>query len=206
MRSVVIVDYGMGNLWSVQAAFSRLGVVTHIAADPGVVESADCLVLPGVGSFRRAMEQLRARRLDVALKSAVDGRRCKILGICLGMQLLAQAGVEDGPAEGLGLIQGQVQPLEGQLPGGLKVPHIGFNAVHAPPIGNLFKGIEDASDFYFVHSYHLVPDAHPERFGCVDYGLRLAATYEHANVFATQFHPEKSQTNGLRLLRNFLDA
>lgn len=206
MTQVVIIDYGMGNLWSVQSAFAELGAQARLSSDPAVVESASCLVLPGVGSFRKAMEHLRQRQLDVALKAAMSRPDTKLLGICLGMQLLADSGTEDGRTEGLGFIEGRVEALSQHVPNGLKVPHIGFNSVAAPASGRLFQGVAPQSDFYFVHSFHVVPSAYAERFGYVHYGVDLAATYEDGRVFATQFHPEKSQTNGLSLLKNFLAA
>ena len=204
---VVIVDYGMGNLWSVRSAFQFLGHEPEISDDPRVVAAADTLVLPGVGSFRRAMETLEARHLADAIKEAVRVRGRKILGICLGMQVFADSGTEDGDTEGLGLIPGKVERFSRTELGTLKLPHIGFNAVAASPTSRLFKGITGPADFYFVHSYRLRAD-HLPAAACslCRYGGDFVAAYEHGNLFATQFHPEKSQTNGLILLRNFLLA
>ena len=203
---VVIVDYGMGNLWSVRSALRFLGVEAIVSDDPAVVVAADTILLPGVGSFRKAMESLETQRLAPAITEAVLGRGCKILGICLGMQLLAERGTEDGEAAGLGFIPGTVERFTRDELGPLKVPHIGFNAVSAPSQSRLFAGIASPADFYFVHSHRLLAANLPGDCGLCRYGVDFLAAYEHQNIFATQFHPEKSQTNGLRLLKNFLSA
>lgn len=204
---VVIVDYGMGNLWSVRSALQFLGHEPEVSGDPRVVAAAHTLILPGVGSFRRAMETLETRHLAEAIREAVLVRGRKILGICLGMQISAGSGTEDGGTKGLGLFPGKVERFGRAELGALKLPHIGFNAVAAPPTSRLYKGITGPADFYFVHSYRLGADhLPPADFGLCRYGSEFVASYEHGNIFATQFHPEKSQTNGLILLRNFLLA
>jgi glutamine amidotransferase len=205
-QSVVIVDYGMGNLWSVQSALAHLGAKPVVSHDPQVVACASALVLPGVGSFRKAMEALHQRALVEPIRQAVKDRGVKILGICLGMQLFAQAGEEDGQTAGLGLMPGVVSRFTQEELGALKVPHVGFNAVRFTAPGRLYKGFETAAEFYFVHSFRLLAQPGEALLGLADYGVPFVASYELENVFATQFHPEKSQTNGLRLLRNFLDA
>lgn len=204
---VVIVDYGMGNLWSVRSALQFLGQNPEVSGDPPVVAAADILVLPGVGSFRRAMETLEAQHLADAIKEAVLVRGRKILGICLGMQIFAESGTEDGDTKGLGFLPGKVERFSRTELGALKLPHIGFNAVTAGPNSSLFRGIDGPADFYFVHSYRL-PTSHLLAVNCglCFYGSEFLAAYERDNIFATQFHPEKSQTNGLILLRNFLRA
>lgn len=203
---VVIVDYGMGNLWSVRSALRYLGVEPVVSGDPALVARADALVLPGVGSFHKAMQALRARGLVEALKEGVLGRKRKILGICLGMQLLTEKGTEDGECRGLGFLPGIVDRFTREELGPLKVPHIGFNQVSASPHSRLFRGIASPADFYFVHSYRLRPMDMPGELGLCNYGIDFLAACEHENIFATQFHPEKSQTNGLKLLNNFLAA
>lgn len=177
-----------------------------VSSDPTTVSEADALILPGVGSFRNAMQALEAQGLAKALREAVKGKKRKILGICLGMQLFAERGTEDGDCPGLGFIPGLVDRFSREELGPLKVPHIGFNHVSASPQSRLFNGIISPADFYFVHSYRLLATALPGLPGLCHYGIEFLAGYEHENIFATQFHPEKSQTNGLRLLSNFLAA
>lgn len=203
---VIIVDYGMGNLWSVYNALRHLGVDPVVTGEPAQLGGADALILPGVGSFRKAMLELDRRGLSDALTEAVVGRKRKILGICLGMQLFAERGTEDGDCQGLGFMTGTVERFTIKELGALKVPHIGFNEVMAPPQSRLFRAITTPVDLYFVHSYRLLADARPGVAGRCCYGIEFLAAYEHENVFAAQFHPEKSQTNGLRLLNNFLCA
>jgi glutamine amidotransferase len=200
----VIVDYGMGNLWSVFSALRYLGAAPIVSADPDVVAKANTLILPGVGSFNKAMQALNNSGLADALRDAVIVRQRKLLGICLGMQLLAERGNEDGVCPGLGFIPGTVDRFtRGELQDG-KLPHIGFNRVRADAKSRLFQGIMKSSDFYFVHSYRLLANGLPGKHGICNYGVDFLAAIEHENIFATQFHPEKSQTNGLQLLSNFL--
>lgn len=203
---IVIVDYGMGNIWSVRSALGYLGAESIVSGDPAVVSSADALLLPGVGSFRKAMGSLKTQGLADALAEAVLGKQRKILGICLGMQLLAEKGTEDGVCSGLDFFSGVVDRFSSSDVGVLKVPHIGFNQVTPTKQSQLFKGIASPADFYFVHSYRLLPDNLPGEKAICHYGGGFLAAYEHENIFATQFHPEKSQTNGLKLLTNFLKA
>jgi glutamine amidotransferase len=200
----VIVDYGMGNLWSVYSALRYLGAFPIVSGDPDVVAGASTLILPGVGSFNKAMQALNSSGLADALRDAVLVRQRKLLGICLGMQLLAERGDEDGVCSGLGFIPGAVERFtRGELQE-VKLPHIGFNRVNADAKSRLFKGLMNNSDFYFVHSYRLIANGLPGKHGLCTYGIDFLAAIEHENIFATQFHPEKSQTNGLQLLSNFL--
>lgn len=204
--SVTIVDYGMGNLWSVASAMKYLGATTKISGNPEVIVGAEVIVLPGVGSFRTAMEELKTRSLDMALREAVVVRRRKILGICLGMQLLTEFSTEGGESEGLGFIPGRIEQFGREDLAGLKVPHMGFNQVTPSKDSQLFKGLCSAPDFYFAHSYRLCVTGLPTKVSTAHYGIDFVAAYESENIFATQFHPEKSQTNGLHLLKNFLFA
>ncbi len=204
MKNVTVIDYGMGNLWSVLSALRYLGCNPIVSGDPDQIVSADSLILPGVGSFRKAMMALQEKFLDRAIIETVQTKGTKILGICLGMQLMGISSSEDGNTPGLGLIESVVEKFSLQEIGANKIPHIGFDVVHSQPDSNLFKGLRRAADFYFVHSYRMLPaDLVGERAIC-DYGVEFLAAYEQDNIFATQFHPEKSQTNGLILLRNFL--
>ena len=203
---LVIIDYGMGNLWSVYSAFKYLGVDVSISSEPRDILAADLLVLPGVGSFRQAMNSLENRGLASIIKEAVLVKRTKILGICLGMQLFAEFGLEDGHAEGLGFIEGSVDKFQFNGKDEFKLPHIGFNNVVFSSGSVLGSGLKPASDFYFVHSYRMSSEGLPGQVSICDHGGKFLAAYERDNLFATQFHPEKSQTNGLQLLTNFLLA
>lgn len=196
---IAIVDYRMGNLRSVQKGFEHAGVADVVVTDdPAVIERADGVVLPGVGAFRDAAANLRESGCEeVLLRRVREG--APFLGICLGMQLLADAGLEDGEWQGLGLVPGTCE----RLPGGVKIPHIGWNTVEYPRESALFDGIEESTAFYFVHSYRLVPTDPESVIGSTEYGVRFAAAVQSGNACAVQFHPEKSSTAGLRLLANF---
>jgi glutamine amidotransferase len=201
---VVVIDYGMGNLWSVLNALRFLGAEASISSDPVEVSDASALILPGVGSFRKAMNALHERGLYEAIDHSVRVRGHKILGICLGFQMLAGSGTEDGLTEGLRFIPGMVDRFKPEELVDRKLPHIGFNQVRMPSDEGLFQGFDSDTDFYFVHSYRLLPEGQPGQSAICRYGTDFVAAYQHGNVFGTQFHPEKSQTNGLRLLANFL--
>jgi glutamine amidotransferase len=203
-RDITVIDYGMGNLWSVISALRYLGCNPVISGDPSEISSADTLLLPGVGSFRKAMFSLRQNGLDQAIKDAVKDKDRKILGICLGMQLMGMRSSEDGDTAGLGLIPTVVEKFTPQEIGVNKIPHIGFDLVISHPDFRLFQGLNNAADFYFVHSYRMLPAGLIGKVATCNYGGDFLAAYEQDNIFATQFHPEKSQTNGLILLNNFL--
>jgi len=203
--NITVIDYGMGNLWSVLSALQYLGCNPNISCDPDEIASADSLLLPGVGSFRKAMSTLKHQGLDQAIIEAVQTKGSKILGICLGMQLMGSNSSEDGDTVGLGLIQGAVNKFTPQETVSNKVPHIGFDLVYSQSNGRLFKGLKQAADFYFVHSYRMLPEEGIGKNSTCTYGVEFLAAYEQDNIFATQFHPEKSQTNGLILLKNFLE-
>ena len=206
MQTITIIDYGMGNLWSVKSALEYLNYNTKISNSPSEIEKADCLILPGVGSFRLAMKRISYLNLDKAITNAVKIRKRKILGICLGIQLMSLSGKEDGDTKGLSLINLKTNKFDKSKLNNLKIPHIGFNSVIAPKKGILYKNIQENSDFYFVHSYCL-PLLNLKDISCnigvCNYGYDFIASYEKENIFATQFHPEKSQTNGLILLKKF---
>ena len=196
---IAIIDYRMGNLRSVQKGFEHAGVTDVVVTDdPEVVSAADGIVLPGVGAFRDASANLRESGLESMLRHRI-GAGTPFLGICLGMQLLADIGLEDGEYTGLGLVPGTCE----RLPGGVKIPHIGWNTVEYPVECALFDGIEESTAFYFVHSYRLVPRDSSVIVGSTEYGVRFAAAVQLRNIYAVQFHPEKSSTAGLHLLSNF---
>ncbi|MEI6713049.1 MAG: imidazole glycerol phosphate synthase subunit HisH [Verrucomicrobiota bacterium] len=201
---VTIVDYGMGNLGSVSNAFRYIGCASRIAADPEIVVKAECILLPGVGSFRRAMSSLRQTGLDLAILEAVRVKGTRILGICLGMQLLGTYGFEDGETPGLGLVDAQVDAFTCEEVGVRKIPHVGFDQVEIVSGSHLMAGLGTDADFYFVHSYRMLPTGLQGNISCCSYGTPFVAAIEYGNINATQFHPEKSQANGLVLLRNFV--
>jgi glutamine amidotransferase len=198
---MVIVDYGMANLRSVQKAFEQVGHAATITSDPDRVREADKLVLPGVGAFRDAIARLRETRLDAAILDYIPSGR-PFLGICLGLQLLFARDHEDGLHEGLGYLAGEVVRF-GSAPG-LKVPHMGWNTLDFPrPNCPLFAGLPPKPAVYFVHSYYADPADRGVIAATADYPQAFTAAVWRDNVFATQFHPEKSQGVGLQMLRNF---
>ena len=196
---LVIVDYGMGNLRSVAKAFEFVGfkevVVSSSAED---VEKADALVFPGQGAFKKAMENLRRLRLISPLTKHIEKGK-PFFGICLGLQLLFEKSYEHGEENGLGVFEGEVM----LLPKGVKLPHIGWNQVWLRKREGLFSGIEDGDYFYFVHSYRVVPKDETIVASVTDYGEYFVSAIQKDNVWAVQFHPEKSQKKGLKLLENF---
>ena len=196
--SILILDYGMGNLRSVEKALEHVGARAAIGASADEVRAADGLILPGVGAFPRAMERVRATGLDelIAERAAAG---TPILGICLGLQLLFERSDELGGAEGLGLLPGPVTALDAP---GLKVPHIGWAPVRWERESRLTTGIDSETPFYFVHSFAPRPAAE-DTLGSAEYGERFACAAERDNVFGVQFHPEKSSAAGLSLLANF---
>jgi glutamine amidotransferase len=203
---VVIVDYGMGNLWSVASALKFLDAEYCITDDTKEIQNADALILPGVGSYRLAMQSLRQKDLITAIADSVYAKKRKILGICLGFQMLALSSTEDGDSEGLGFIPAKVERFSYEDLNGRKLPHIGFNKVQMPASGGFFSGFNSSADFYFVHSYRMLPDGLLGNKAICNYGVDFLAAYQNENIFGAQFHPEKSQTNGLALLKNFLVA
>jgi glutamine amidotransferase len=203
-RAITIVDYGMGNLWSVLSALRYLGCNPTISSDPDEISRANSLLLPGVGSFRNAMIALKKKGIDQAINEAVQIRGRKILGICLGMQLMGLSSSEDGETLGLGFINSTVDKFTLTEIGANKLPHIGFDLVRSQPGSRLFNNLQMTADFYFVHSYRMLPTGLSGIPATCCYGVEFLAAYEKDSIFATQFHPEKSQTNGLILLKNFL--
>ncbi len=203
MSTVVIVDYGLCNLDSVARAVEECGGTALVSDKPEDVQRAARIILPGVGSFPDAMRNLRRLSLDTVLRKEAAENDIPLLGICLGMQLLATKGWEFEETQGLGLIPGEVRRLE---PSGedRRIPHIGWNEVEFDPTCPLFEGIDARRDFYFLHSYHLIPTDPGHAVARTPYGKGFASAVQNGRVFGTQFHPEKSQKAGLRLIRNFL--
>jgi imidazole glycerol-phosphate synthase subunit HisH len=201
---VAIVDYGMGNLDSVARAVEECGGRPLVTGAPRDLAEAAAVILPGVGAFAKGMANIRARGLDRALVDDVAASDVPLLGVCLGMQLLATTGTEGVETAGLGLVPGRVERL--RPPGGLRVPHVGWNEVHHSRPNPLFEGIESGRDFYFVHSYALRCDDPADVVATAPYGDDVVAAVARQNVAGVQFHPEKSQKAGFQLLRNFLAA
>lgn len=199
---IAIIDYGMGNLRSVQKGFERVGHQAAVTSDPAVVAAADKVVLPGVGAFEDAMAELRTRGLVRPVLAAIDGGK-PFLGICLGLQLLFDVGFENGRHEGLGVIPGEVVRFE--LPRGLSVPHMGWNQLEIRRRPPALEGLAEGTFVYFVHSYYVVPRDPGVIATETDYGGPFCSSIWRENIFATQFHPEKSQADGLRILKNFAE-
>ncbi len=204
MNRVAIVDYGLCNLDSIARAVEECGGRTRVTKDPRDLVDADSIILPGVGSYGDAMANLRENRLDQAMTERVRGDGVPFLGICLGMQLMAAKGVEGRGAEGLGWIDGEVRRLE-PASRAERVPHVGWNEVEPAAHAPLFDGIAPGSDFYFVHSYHLDAAEADDVQGRTPYCNGFVSAVGRDNFFGVQFHPEKSQKAGFRLLANFLD-
>jgi glutamine amidotransferase len=196
---VVILDYGMGNLRSVEKALERVGAGAEITHDPARIRSADGVVLPGVGAFPRAMARVRELGLDEIVAERLDAG-VPVLGICLGLQLLFDSSVENEGAEGIGLLRGGVEPLAAD---GLKVPHIGWSPVRWERRSALTEGLEAETPFYFVHSFTPHPESTDDVLGTAAHGERFACAVDRPPLYGVQFHPEKSSSAGLRLLANF---
>jgi len=199
---IKIVDYGMGNLRSVQKAFEKLGVPATICDRADQLADAEKMVLPGVGAFRDAISELRQKGMvEPVLAHIAAGR--PLLGICLGLQLLMDVSYEDGQWEGLGVIPGKAVRFEDRA--GLKVPHMGWNSLEVAGRQPLLEGLPAEAHFYFVHSYYVVPEDETVIAARTDYGEQFVSVIARGNLFATQFHPEKSQRVGLKLLQNFAE-
>ncbi len=199
---IVIVDYGMGNIRSIVSALKFLNVHDVVVSDClQVFEAADKIILPGVGNFAEAISQIRTKKLDEHLQKVVIEKKKPLLGICLGMQLLCLSSSEQGNNLGLGFVNGLVTKFDNCL---VKVPHVGFNQVNVNPNSILFEGISDGADFYFTHSYRMHSSVDLNQSFC-NYQDPFIAGFEVDNIFGVQFHPELSQFNGLRLLKNFVN-
>lgn len=200
---ILVVDYGLGNLFSVAKAFERLGATVVVSGDHADIKKAERVVLPGVGAFGDGMSYLKERGLDQALGEAILIKKKPFLGICLGLQMLADLGYEYGEHKGLGWIGGEVSKLDVEK-ADLKVPHIGWNEISVLKDSPLFVGLKPDADFYFLHSFQLVCKNRADLTAIAFYGGEITAAIQHENIFATQFHPEKSQENGLKILGNFI--
>jgi len=197
--AIVVIDYGMGNLRSVHKALEHVGLDARVSGEPSEVRNGDKLVLPGVGACAHAMAELGVRDLVGPIMEAIEGGR-PFLGICLGMQLLLDVSYEGGESRGLGVFPGAVRLLEGE---GLKVPHIGWNQMEFRADCPIFEGLPQGTHAYFDHSYYADPEESDMVAAETEYGIRFASALWRENVYATQFHPEKSQKWGLKMLENF---
>jgi glutamine amidotransferase len=195
---ISIIDYGMGNLKSIQNALKYIGKSSVITRDKNEIENSKYIILPGVGSFNLAMSNIKNYGLDQIIKNEVVSKQKNILGICLGMQLLANKGEEDGDSEGLGLINGEVKKIKQKK---LPLPHIGFNLVDWKTPFDL----NNLTNFYFVHSYHFIPKNYNEVMGTSLYDDKIVSAVKHKNIIGVQFHPEKSQSDGLMLLKTLIE-
>jgi imidazole glycerol-phosphate synthase subunit HisH len=200
MTRVAILDYGMGNLRSVEKALERVGAEAEITSDRVRVEAADGVILPGVGAFPRAMERVREIGLDELVAGRIEAG-IPVLGICLGLQLLFESSVENEGGRGLALLGGVVAPLEAN---GYKVPHIGWSPVRWEHGSRLVEGLGEETPFYFVHSFAPRPAIDGDVLGTAAYGERFACAVERPPLYGVQFHPEKSSSAGLHLLSNFV--
>ena len=199
---LVIIDYGMGNVKSLSSVFKYLGVDDVLVSNNyNHIKAADKLILPGVGSFFIAMKRIIDFELDKTLKEVVLEEKKPILGICLGMQLLCNSSEEDGGSKGLGYVNAECKRFPQKK---IKIPHVGFNQVISNRNTKLFKGLKQKNDFYFTHSYRLETNNDIRQSMC-DHSEIFIASYEINNILGTQFHPELSQTNGIKLLKNFLE-
>lgn len=201
---IAIIDYGVGNLFSLTSSFKAIGADVTVTKDENIIRSADRIVLPGVGAFGDAAEKLKATGLDkVVIEEAKKGK--PLLGVCLGMQLLLEKGYEFGEYDGLGLIPGEIRPISETITPDLKIPQIGWNALEfSGEKSPLFKYIKDGDFVYFVHSYHGV-NCSANTIATTSYGGTLTAAVANKNVFGCQFHPEKSGNVGLNILRAFCE-
>lgn len=201
---IAIIDYGVGNLFSLTSSFKKIGVDVVATADKEVIKSADKLILPGVGAFADAIKKLRDSGLDrVIIDEAKKGK--KIMGICLGMQLLFEKSYEYGEHNGLGLLKGKVVPMENRIPANLKIPHIGWNALDFRRESEIFRYINDGDFVYFVHSFY-ADECDDSVIAASKYGAEITAAVQKENVYGCQFHPEKSGGVGLNILKAFCET
>jgi glutamine amidotransferase len=203
-KIITIIDYGMGNIRSLQNALNYLGYDSKVTSIPEEIQTSNILILPGVGSFGQAMKNINNYGLKDVITEVAINKGIPFLGICLGMQLLANCGEEDGINSGLGLIPGKVLKFKSNK---IRLPHIGFNSLkYRNKSSNIFQNIQNNSDFYFVHSFYYECQNESNIIGTTEYGDEFVSAINKDNIYGFQFHPEKSQSNGLLLLNNFIKA
>lgn len=203
---IAVIDYGIGNLHSLKKALEFVGGEVLVTADPQDLRSAARIVLPGIGAFGEGMDNLRKSGMEEVLREEIIEQRKPFLGICLGLQLLADRSFEFGEHQGLGFIPGRVRKFDFKNSGAgeLRVPHVGWNSLEKKFEHPLLSGVPNGANFYFVHSFHFVPEDNKFVLAIANYGYDFPAIIGYDNIFATQFHPEKSQKDGLRILENFI--
>lgn len=200
---IAVIDYGVGNLFSLLSSLDAIGADAVVTSSPDVIRSADKIILPGVGAFGDAIAKLRATGLDKVISDEVAAGKC-IFGICLGMQLLFEKSYEYGEHEGLGFLKGSIVYMDGRIAPELKIPHIGWNALHMDAEHPIMKNTKEGQHVYFVHSYYAV-DCEESLVASAEYGGKITAVVAKGNVAGTQFHPEKSGAVGLDILRAFCE-
>ena len=201
---IAIIDYGVGNLFSLQSSFKYVGADVIVTSDPKEIKKADKIILPGVGAFGDAIKKLKDTGLDkVVIEEAQNGK--PLMGICLGMQLLFEKSYEYGEYDGLGLLKGKVVPMENYIDKNLKIPHIGWNALNFTKENELFRYIKNGDCVYFVHSFYAA-DCEESVIATSEYGADLTAAVANGNIYGCQFHPEKSGDVGLNILRAFCES
>jgi len=196
---IAIIDYKMGNIKSVENSFKKAGARIEVTSDPEKIKNAAAVILPGVGAYRDAFNNLEEMDLIGPIYECIEKK--PFLGICLGMQLLFEYSLEDGKNNGLGVLKGFV----GRIPPGVKIPHMGWNQIEIKKESKLLKDIRQGENFYFVHSYHVIPEDKSIISTITDYGSSIVASIEQDNIFGFQFHPEKSSTCGQQIIRNFIN-
>ncbi len=201
---IAVIDYGVGNLFSLSSSLKSIGADVKVTSDINEVKKADKIILPGVGAFADAAAKLRAGGMDAVLKEEAEKGK-DIMGICLGMQMLFEKSYEYGEYDGLGLLKGKVVAMEGRIPENLKIPHIGWNALHFTKQSGLFRYIKENDCVYFVHSY-FADECRESVIATAEYGIELTAAVEYKNVKGCQFHPEKSGKVGLSILKAFCEG
>lgn len=201
---IAVIDYGVGNMFSLCSSLKYIGADVTVTSDAGQIRKADRIILPGVGAFADAIDKLRSKGLDKVIKEEASAGK-DMMGICLGMQLLFERSFEYGEHEGLGLLKGSVVPMEGNIPEGLKIPHIGWNQLEFTKEHQLLSKINEEDCVYFVHSYY-AQDCDDSLIAATDYGRKITAAVARDNVMGCQFHPEKSGKTGLAILRAFCEG
>ncbi|MCJ7472106.1 MAG: imidazole glycerol phosphate synthase subunit HisH [Actinobacteria bacterium] len=196
---IAIIDYGMGNIKSVENSFKKAGARIEVTSDPEKIRDASAVILPGVGAYRDAFNNLEEKDLIKPIYESIEKK--PFLGICLGMQLLFEYSTEDGKNKGLGVFKGFVS----RIPPGVKIPHMGWNQIEIKKKSKMLKDIKQGENFYFVHSYHVIPEDKSIVSSITDHGTSIVASIEQDNIFGFQFHPEKSSTCGQQLIRNFIN-
>ena len=205
-NNLVIIDYGMGNIRSICSILEFLNKSYSISSSPEEIKKSKQIILPGVGSFRIGINNLKKLKIDQAIIESIQYRKTKILGICLGFQLMFESSTEDGFSEGLGIIKGKCERFNNEETDQGKIPHIGFNNINVRSREGLFKDFGEDLDFYFVHSYRIIAERKKSHVATCGKNKKFLAAYHKDNIYGTQFHPEKSQTNGILLMKNFLET